>query len=90
LVKYRWSNIGAVSGRWTWIKLSTITGTTDNTNQLVYNATGIPAPGNGISAILEAQVYLHSTTGATKSMFGKSFDIHVEVDKLGSREEVVE
>jgi hypothetical protein len=69
--------------------LNTTTGTNNNYEELAYNTIGISASGNGLSAILQAEVYLHSTTGTTKTCFGYSFDLHGEVDAPGSKDELV-
>jgi len=87
IVKYRWKNIGSAPSAWNWCKMNNTTGTTDGTLQLNYSTIGIPATGNGVSAILQAQVYLYSQTG-TGGVNAYSFDLHGEVDSMGSNSEV--
>jgi len=86
IVKYRWKNIGQAPTAWKWCKMNNTTGTTNGTLQLAYSTNGISATGNYISAILQAQVYLYSQTG-TGGVNAYSFDLHGEIDSMGSDSE---
>lgn len=85
-IKYKWINIGATSGAWNWHTMSTTTGTTDLTHQMVYNAAGISGAGKTISSMLLCQIYLTGQTG-TGGIDAYQFDIHIECDALGSNSE---
>jgi hypothetical protein len=87
IIKYRWTDTGQKPGRYTWLRLTLTTGTTDGTVQMNYSSTGISGAGKTISSILDMQVYLLSTTGGTKTCFGKSYDVHYQIDALGSNDE---
>jgi hypothetical protein len=87
IVKYRWKNIGSAPTAWRWCKMPNTTGTTNGTMQLAYSANGISAVDNNVSAILQAQVYLYSQTG-TGGINAYSFDLHGEVDSIGSNSEI--
>jgi hypothetical protein len=88
IIKYRWTDNGQKPGRYTWLRLNTNTGTGEGALQMNSNATGISGAGHTISSLLDMQVYLLSTTGVTKTIFGKSYDVHYEIDALGSNDVV--
>ena len=88
-VRYKWYNYGGSTQKgWKWYTMSTSTGTTDKTHQLVHGANGITATGiTGISSIMICQVYLSALAGGTTACNAYQFDIHIEIDSFGSRTE---
>lgn len=79
-----WVNLGDVSAiAWTKHVTGTTTGTTDGTSQLVGDS-GIDGTGMHISSIIKIHLWLRSTSGATKTCFVESIDIHYEKDAIGS------
>jgi hypothetical protein len=89
VLKYRWVNIGDVPGAWTWIRLSTTTGTTNNSIQMSYNnAQTISGTGKTLSSTLQFQLYLQSQTG-TGGIDVQMLGIHYQIDSFGSKDELV-
>lgn len=88
IVKYRWANVGAVVQplAWNWQRLGTTTGTTDKTHQMAYNSAGISGAGKTLSSLLFVQVYLRTTPANVNAY---QFDIHYEIDSMGSKEEII-
>ena len=85
-MKYKWYSIGATTKiGWNWYTMNQTTGTTDKTHVMAYGS-GISGSGKGISSILICQVYLASATG-TPPVNAWQFDIHYEIDSMGSRSE---
>lgn len=91
VMKYKWVNIQAsTTTAFTWERLGTsIDGTTNYTHQIVTNTgnLGILATGKTFSSILVCQIYLLSTTGATKTCDAYQFDIHYKKKSLGTKTE---
>jgi hypothetical protein len=85
VVKYRWASIGSVFGAYSWVRLTTTTGTTNNTHQLV-SGQHITGTSKGISSILHIQVYLLSSTG-NNTCNAYQMDIHYQIDSMGSNTE---
>lgn len=81
-VRYKWFNNGAVTGAWNYYTLSTTTGTTNDTHQMVGNSTGISGSGKTIGSILLVQVYL-----VTEGCNAYQLDFHHEIDSMGSNTE---
>lgn len=82
VVKYRWANIGSVFGAYSWVRLSTTTGTTANTHQLLEGG-DISGTGKTRSSILMIELYLRSSTG-NNTCDAYQFDIHIEKNRLGT------
>lgn len=84
-MKYKWYPLeGSTEIGYKWYTMSTTTGTTNKTNQMVYGASGISGSGKGISSIIVCAVYLSGQTG-TGNVNAYQFDIHYEKDAIGSR-----
>jgi hypothetical protein len=82
-MKYKWYETGqSTDFGWSWYNMTTTTGTTNNTMQMAYNASGINGTGKTVSSILICQVYL---SGTPTNVHAYQFDIHIEKDALGSR-----
>lgn len=85
-MRYKWTNIGDHTPNvFSRYYMSTTTGTANNTQQLVYNATGISGTGKTLSSILTILIYLYAAPVNVKAY---QFDIHYERDGLGSRTEL--
>jgi hypothetical protein len=86
IMKYKWYNTGeSTAFGWNWYKMEATTGTDNNTVQMSYNSSGgISGSGKTISSILICQVYLSATPANVNAY---QFDIHIEMDRLGSRTE---
>jgi hypothetical protein len=99
LVKYRWQiNGGAKTTAWTNYKLDQLAFTyvSGTLNQISEGAGITPPTGDGISDILQIQITRDTTStvyvGAdpyTAAVHATSFDVHLELDTLGSREESI-
>lgn len=98
LLKYRWQKNGSSKvTAWTDLKLDTLAATyvSGTLNQISYNAAGITPPaGDGVSDILQFRLTRDTTStvyvGAdpyTVTASATSFDVHIEIDTLGSRSE---
>lgn len=87
-IRYKWVNInGSTDVAWKYFTLSTTTGTTNNTHQYVDSPTGIDGTGKTISSILRCEIYLVTSSGATKTCDAYQFDLHIEKDGIGSKRE---
>lgn len=89
-IRWKWYNIGdAINQGWKYQNLSTTTGTTNNSHQIVYNSNGIVATGKTLSSVLLLELYLGAISGTAnpKTCFGYQFDIHYEIDSFGSKTE---
>lgn len=85
--KYKWINtMGQVPAAWNWYYMNLTTGTVNNTEQIVYNTTGIDGTGKTLSSILIGQVFLYAAPVNVKAY---QFDIHIAVDSYGSRTEYI-
>jgi len=83
-VKYKWINYGATTSvAWKWYPMTTTTGTTNNTHQMMYGA-GISGTGKTISSLLLCKIYLG---GTPTNVHAYQFDVHFEKDTNGSRTE---
>lgn len=83
-IKYKWFNIGASAVTpWKWLTLSTTTGTTNNTMQILEDGV-MSATGKGISSILLCMVYLGALPD---NVIAYQFDIHYQIDSFGSDNE---
>ena len=100
LLKYRWQKNGSAKvTAWTDLKLDALafTWVSGTLNQISYNAAGITPPtGDGVSDILQFRLTRDTTStvyaGAdpyTATVAATSFDVHIEIDTLGSRQEYV-
>lgn len=90
-MEYRWTNIGdVVSGLWTNFDLTTnaIAYVSGSIHQILKNATGIAGTGKTISSLLEIKLY-RTDNVYTGDLLAKQFDIHIEIDGLGSTAEYV-
>lgn len=85
-VKYKWVNTGSLTGDWKWLTMETTSGTTNNTHQMCYSTSGISGSGKTISSILLCMIYLTAQTG-TGGIDAYQFDIHHEINSLGSNTE---
>jgi hypothetical protein len=87
IMKYKWYDLnGTTQKGWKWKKMATATGTTNKTHQLVYNTGGISGSGiTQVSSILICQVYLYAPAAGNSTCNAYQFDLHYEVDALGSR-----
>ena len=99
LIQYRWQVNGAAkTTSWTNVKYTTgaFTYTSGTLNQITAFGGLTPPGGTGVSAILQLRL-LRDTTNAstlfagadpqTGSVSAMSYDVHVQVDTLGSRSE---
>ncbi len=83
-MKYKWyNNLSSTATSWKWLTMGTTSGTTDKTIQMVTNSGGVSGSGKTISSIVVCQVYLTAQTG-TGNVNAYQFDIHYEIDALGS------
>ncbi len=87
-IDYRWVNIGAsVPSFTTGYTMSTIVGsqtwTTGMLHRVVGNSTGISGSGKTISSMLQIKLYRDDNTYSGDCLV-VSFDIHYEIDGLGS------
>ena len=90
-MEYRWTNIGdAVSGTWTNYDLATnaMPYVSGSIHQILKNATGIDGTGKTISSLLEIKLY-RTDNVVTGDLLAKQFDVHIEIDGLGSSLEYV-
>ena len=86
VVKYRWANITGVFGAYSWVRLSSTTGTTVNTHQLVEGG-DLVGTGKTFSSIIQIQLYLQSSTVDNKCDVYQ-FDIHFAKGRLGTNKEL--
>lgn len=83
-LKYKWANTNKKTGGWKWYPMEQTTGTTNGTVQMSYNsAGGISGAGKELSSILLIQLYL---SGNPTNVNAYQFDIHIEIDKLGTND----
>jgi hypothetical protein len=87
IMQYKWYDLGATTQKgWSWIRMGTSTGTTNNTHQLVYNSAGITPVGvTQVSSIIVCKIYLYALAAGNTASHAWQFDIHYEMDDLGSR-----
>lgn len=87
-IKYRVQPQAGMTGimvsQWQWLTLDQNTGTTNFSEQIVYNATGISCTNRKVSCIIECQLYLYDTPTNIGAI---QFDIHYQTDGIGSRTE---
>ena len=84
--EYRWTNMGdAVSGSWTNYDLTTnaYPYTSGSIHQLLTGASGISGTGKTMSSILEFKIY-RTDNVYTGDLLSKQFDVHIQIDSLGS------
>ncbi len=88
---YYWANVGAQFGtpEATHALTDTIGANSQWTHLIADNAAGLTLTDVGISAIMKCRLYRDNTVGGNlaAAVAGLYFDIHVELDTLGSREE---
>lgn len=92
IMKYKWYNLGSTTKKgWSWTKLSLASDTVRNTHQLVEAITPIVGSAmTAVSSIMVCQLYLYSLAAGTTECDAWQFDIHIEKNKLGSRDETIE
>ena len=90
VLKYKWFNLNASTiypaCPWKWWTIQTATSTTNFSHSIIEDVldVGIDGAGKTLASFLICQLYLKSTTGATKSCFVYSIDFHYEINSLGS------
>jgi len=82
-IKYKFYNAAESSPLvpWKWYTMSNTTGTTDKTIQMSYGNGGIGSP-HSISSMILIQLYTYATPSNVNAY---QFDLHYEIDALGSR-----
>lgn len=90
LLKYKWvDNGGVVTPKaWSWYLMDQAAATTDKTIQRISGTSGISGTGKGISSMLICQVYLAPTSSLNVKAY--QFDVHIEINKMGSNTETSE
>jgi hypothetical protein len=86
---YRWANIGAAAGSWTTaytMSTKAATYTSGTIHQISSNAAGIDGTGKTMSSILQIKLYRNDSAYQGDCLV-TSFDIHYEIDSLGSNTE---
>lgn len=85
IMKYKWYNVGGTTATgWKWYRMDKTSGIDDKTHQMSYGLNGIDGTGKGISSIIVFQLYLRDTPSNVNAW---QFDIHYQIDALGSRTE---
>lgn len=85
-MEYRWTNIGdAVSGSWANYDMNTnaMPYVSGSIHQILKNTSGIAGTGKTISSLLELKLY-RTDNVYTGDLLAKQFDVHIEIDGLGS------
>ena len=90
VLEYRWLGIGDVIPSWSSYTLNTLakTYTSGSMHQILTNVNGIDGTGKELSSIFQCVLYRTDNTyiGDCKVL---SFDIHIEIDSFGSKEEYI-
>jgi hypothetical protein len=84
-MEYRWTNIGdAISGTWTNYDLNqNAIPYESGVHQILKASAGIVGTGKTISSLLEIKLY-RTDNVHTGDLLAKQFDVHIEIDSLGS------
>lgn len=85
-VKYRWiNNGGSTNVGWSWVRLTSNTGTTNHTTQYNYNSSGISGSGKTVNSMLQCKFYLVSKLGSMSDVIPVyDFGLQYESDALGA------
>jgi hypothetical protein len=87
-MKYRIYNIGSNVPAWTYITTNAHTSTWSSGNlHQVLKFPGITMSGKTISCLIDIVIWRSPTDAITGDVLVKTFDIHTEIDGLGSRTE---
>jgi hypothetical protein len=89
--EYRWHNAGdAIPGSWTNydLNVNALPYVSGSMHQILKASAGIDGTGKTISSLLEIKLY-RTDNVHTGDLLAKQFDVHIEIDSLGSTEEYV-
>ena len=84
IIKYKWFNLGSSTGLFSWSRFTSFTSLTNGSSAIAYNQNGISGVGKTISSLFTCMVYLRAAPDGVQAY---TFDIHYEINSLGSHSE---